>query len=372
MNTAGLRGWAMAGVLLLMWAVLALLPATRDAFLTEYNFNNLTLQVSHVAIVAVGMTLVIILRGIDLSVGSAAALCGVVAALLQIDHGMPAWVAIGAALACGAALGAAQGWVIARFGIPAFVVTLAGYNAYRGAALVLSDARGLAPMSDDFLILIARIPPLTTLALILSGCALGAAALVRDAARRRRLGLTAPGRLTLGARLAACAAVAAFLPGDAITMLLETLPLYLLFELGVLLAGRTRFGRHVYAVGGNPEAARAAGIDVVRTQVLAYLFLGLLTAVAALILAARVNAVTPGNTGNQLELDVITAVVIGGTSLGGGRGSILGALLGALVFGTVANGMNLLGVDSNWQLILKGCILLTAVAVDVALKGKRA
>lgn len=370
---ASLRGWAMGGVLLLLWAVLSLLPATRDVFPTERNLVNLTVQVSHIAVIAVGMTLVIILRGIDLSVGASAALCGVVAALLQIDHGMPAWVAIAAALACGAALGATQGLFIARLGIPAFVVTLAGFNAFRGAALVLSDARGLSPMGDDFAILVDNVPRLTTIALIAVGLLLGLSAIARDAVRRRRLGLAAPGRLGLGLRLGAAVATAAFLwaiyggRGMPVPVLLAAVAVIA----GALLAARTRFGRHVYAIGGNPDAARAAGIDVARTTVLVYLLVGLLTGVAAVILTARVNGVTPGNAGNLLELDVITAVVIGGTSLAGGRGSIVGALLGALVFGTLSNGMNLLGVDSNWQLILKGSILMTAVAVDVLLKGKR-
>ena len=143
------------------------------------------------------------------------------------------------------------------------------------------------------------------------------------------------------------------------------------FAGGAFLLDQTRFGRHVYAIGGNPEAARLSGIDVRRTLMLVYVFVGVLTAVAGVMLAARTNGVTPGNAGNLWELDVITAVVIGGTSLSGGRGSILGSLLGAMVFGTLANGMNLLEVNSNWQLILKGMILMAAVLADVLSKRKR-
>ncbi|MCB0251914.1 MAG: hypothetical protein KDI07_25320, partial [Anaerolineae bacterium] len=140
---------------------------------------------------------------------------------------------------------------------------------------------------------------------------------------------------------------------------------------GAFLTRRTRFGRHVYAIGGNPEAARLSGIDVRRVTIWVYVIVGVLTAVAGVLLAGRVNGVTPGSQGQLLELDVITAVVIGGTSLTGGRGSVIGTMLGALVFGTLANGMNLLGLDSNWQLICKGLILMTAVLVDVVSKGKR-
>ena len=140
---------------------------------------------------------------------------------------------------------------------------------------------------------------------------------------------------------------------------------------GVFLTRRTRFGRHVYAIGGNPEAARLAGIDVRRVTFTVYVIIGILTAVAGVLLAGRVNGVTPGSQGELLELDAITAVVIGGTSLSGGRGSVIGTMLGALVFGTLAMGMNLLEVDSNWQLICKGLILITAALVDVLAKGKR-
>ncbi|MBZ0232035.1 MAG: substrate-binding domain-containing protein, partial [Deltaproteobacteria bacterium] len=140
---------------------------------------------------------------------------------------------------------------------------------------------------------------------------------------------------------------------------------------GVFLTQRTRFGRHVYAIGGNPEAARLAGVDVKQVTLGVYVLVGVLTGVAGVLLAGRVNGVTPGSQGQLLELDVITAVVIGGTSLLGGRGSIVGTMLGALVFGTLANGMNLLGVDSNWQLICKGLILMTAVLFDVLSKNGR-
>jgi D-xylose transport system permease protein len=134
---------------------------------------------------------------------------------------------------------------------------------------------------------------------------------------------------------------------------------------------RTRFGRHLYAIGGNPEAARLSGIDVKRATLYVYMILGVLTAVAGILAAARTNSVTPGNQGNLLELDAVTAVVIGGTSLAGGRGTVAGTVLGTLVFSTLSNGMNLLGIDSNWQWICTGMILLVAVLIDVLSKGKR-
>ncbi len=372
-RTIDLNAWAMAGVLLFLWAALAVLPATRGVFLTERNLATLLTQNAHILVVAVGMTLVIVIRGIDLSVGAGVALTGVVAALLQLRLDMPAPVAIAAALACGAAIGVWQGLWVSRLGIPAFVVTLAGFNAFRGLALVLSDARGLAPMHQDFAIVTASVPAGATWALVLATVAGGLALTLRDAARRRSHGLLPPTAGVLAARIGGQLLLAGFvlLVFGGRGMPVPVLVAGLAVLGGAFLTRRTRFGRHVYAVGGNAEAARLAGVDVRRVTLWVYVLVGLLTGVAGVLLAGRVNGVTPGSQGQLLELDVITAVVIGGTSLLGGRGSVVGTMLGALVFGTLANGMNLLGVDSNWQLICKGLILMTAVLFDVLSKDGR-
>jgi D-xylose transport system permease protein len=342
-------------------------------FLTERNLGTLLTQNAHILVIAVGMTLVILIRGIDLSVGAGVALTGCVAALLQLKAGMPASVAIAAALGCGAAIGLWQGFWVARLGIPAFVVTLAGFNAFRGLALVLSDARGLAPMKSDFQIVTATVPVAATWIAVLAVLAAGLALTWSEASRRRALGLDPPSAGVVAARaggqLGLAALVLAIFGGRGMPVPVAVAALVVLG--GVVLTQRTRFGRHVYAVGGNPEAARLSGIDVKRVTLWVYVIVGVLTAVAGILLAGRVNGVTPGSQGQLLELDVVTAVVIGGTSLSGGRGSIVGTLLGALVFGTLANGMNLLGVDSNWQLICKGLILMTAVLIDVLSKGRR-
>jgi ABC-type xylose transport system permease subunit len=220
---------------------------------------------------------------------------------------------------------------------------------------------------------IADLPRNASLALIFGSLALAAAMILRDAARRRRYGLDAAPRAIVVLKLAALGAAAGLL---AFVFGQRGLPVPVLVAgatvaLGVLVTRRTRFGRHLYAIGGNPEAARLAGISVERVTIIVFVILGVLTAIAGLLLAGRTNGVTPGNAGNLLELDVVTAVVIGGTSLLGGRGSILGSLLGALVFGTLANSMNLLEINSNWQLIVKGLILLSAVLIDVLTKRKR-
>ncbi len=303
--------WPLCIVIALSWATLALLPGTGAVFLSVRNLENLFVQISPLVIVSVAMTMVVLVRGIDLSVGAGVALTGVIAALLQIQSGAPAWLAIVAALACGALIGAWQGFFVARLALPAFVVSLAGFYAFRGLALVLSGAQGLSPMGDDFSLLVAR------------------------------AGLPVP--IWIAALVALC---------------------------GHVLTQKTRFGRHLYAIGGNPEAAHLAGISVGRHVFVVFVLAGVCTAIAGLILCARTNGVTPGNTGHLFELDVVTAVVIGGTSLLGGRGSILGSVLGAILFGTLANGMNLCEVDSNWQLIFKGLLLMSAVGVDVISKGR--
>jgi D-xylose transport system permease protein len=359
----------MAGVLAGLWAILALLPATRGVFLTQNNLATLLVQSSVLLVISVGMTLVVLIRGIDLSVGAGVALTGTVAALVQIKLGMSAPVAIAAALACGAALGLWHGWWVAR-GIPAFVVTLAGFKAYRGGALVLSGAKGLSPMRDDFSVLASSIPTSATIVVVLAALALGLALTLRDATRRKQFGLAPLTTRTVALRVVGQVAIAALVLA---VFADRGMPVQVLIAAAVALAGvfvtkRTRFGRHLYAIGGNPDAARLSGIDVKRTTLGAFAIVGVLTAVAGLMLAARVNGVTPGSQGNLLELDAVTAVVIGGTALAGGRGSIAGTVLGTLVFSTLSNGMNHLHVDSNLQLIFTGLILLVAVQIS---KGKR-
>lgn len=368
-----LNAWAMAGVLAVMWLALAVMPATRGVFLTQGNIAMLLTQSSVLLVISVGMTLVIVIRGIDLSVGAGVALTGVVAALCQIELGLPAPVAILAALGAGLAIGLAHGFWVGWLGIPAFVVTLAGFKAYRGMALVMSDARGLSPMGNDFAALAGSIPVAATWIVILGALALGIVLTISDARRRTQLGLPPHATSTVAGRLAG----QILLAGLVLAVFgSRGVPVPVLVAGAVALAGvfitkRTTFGRHIFAIGGNPEAARLSGIDVKKVTLGVYAILGLLTALAGILLAARVNGVTPGNQGNLLELDAVTAVVIGGTSLLGGRGSIVGTVLGTLVFATLANGMNHLRIDSNWQLICTGGILLVAVLIDVLSKGKR-
>jgi D-xylose transport system permease protein len=352
-------------VLIVLWAGLAIYPETRAAFLTPGNLSNITAQVAELVIISVGMTFVVLTGGIDLSVGAGMAFFGVIAALLQIDHHQPAWVAISAALAASLLMGFWHGFLVAKLKIPPFIATLSGFLAYRGLALLLSNARGLSPMNADFAFLGGRIPSGPATAVCVAGFVIGIGILVQGHRRRRAFGLPSENPLLLWGRGLAIALV--FLA--ALWIYRQSMPVPVLIAafvtaLGSLLLTSSRLGRYAFAIGGNAEAARLSGIPVTRVKVAVYLMTSILTAVAALIAASRTNGVTPGNMGLIRELHVITAVVIGGTSLSGGRATMLGTLLGALIFGTLSNGMNLLNLNSNWQLIMTGMIILGASTLD--------
>jgi ABC-type xylose transport system permease subunit len=375
---AGLREIASARslrtvfVLLAMWALLAIHPESRESFLSAGNFSNLTAQVAEIVIIGVGMTLVILIGGIDLSVGAGMAVAGVIAAKLQIDMHQPAWVAVLAAVAVCGTLGAWHGFLVTRFGIPPFIVTLSGFLSYRGIGLVLSDARGLSPMGEDFQKLGGRLSPTTSLVLCGIGLAIGVMLVLKRKARRAELGLPTQGALAMGLKLGAIVATTAF----AAVIYQEGVPVPVVIAVvaaatGAFVVRRTRLGRYAFAIGGNTEAARLSGVPVSKVTMTIYIAIGVLTALAGMVAAARTNGVTPGNMGLTRELHVITAVVIGGTSLTGGRGTMVGTLIGALIFGTLSNGMNMLGVNSNWQLIVTGQILLGASLLDALSSKKR-
>ncbi|MGE5185105.1 MAG: sugar ABC transporter permease [Acidobacteriota bacterium] len=363
--------WAMAIVLAAMWAILALLPATGDRFLTQGNFASLMSQTAVLLVASVGMTLAILIRGIDLSVGAGVALTGVVAALAHAKLGLPVPLAIVTAIGAGALIGAWHGLWVAWLGVPAFIATLAGFKAYRGGALLLSHATTV--QMDDFDVFNHPLPVGVTWALVLGLLAVGVAITLREATRRKQLGLPPLTSLAVGGRLAGQALLAALVlaiyGGRGMPVLVVVAGAVALA--GVFVTRRTRFGRHLFAIGGNPEAARLSGIDVKRATLYVYIILGVLVAIAGVLAGARTVSVTPGTQGNLLELDAVTAVVIGGTSLSGGRGSVAGTVLGTLVFGTLSNGMNLLHIDSDWQWVFTGMILLVAALIDVLSKGKR-
>ena len=358
-------------VLFAMWMLLAVHPMTRDAFLTSGNFSNLTAQVAEIVVIGVGMTLVILIGGIDLSVGSGIALTGVITAKLIVDYHLPVWAAVLVAVVLAAVIGAWHGLLVTRLGIPPFIATLSGLLAYRGMAIVLADARGLAFTHGELDGLAAPLPPSASIALAIFGVAAGVGYVLRRQSRRQRLALPVASTTMLAARLGAIALAGGFF----VLVYRGGIPVPVVVAafaaaIGAIVLVKTRLGRYAFAIGGNSEAARLSGVPVARVTVAIYVATGVLTALAGIIVAARSNGVTPANAGLTRELQIVTAVVIGGTSLSGGRGSIIGTVVGALVIGTLSNGMNHMTIDSNWQTIVTGFILLAAALLD-ALSSKK-
>jgi ribose transport system permease protein len=297
--------WDRVGILLILVLLMALMTVTAPNFASFDNAMNVLRSISINAILASGMTLVILTAGIDLSVGSTLAVAGCVGVLLHVA-GAPMIVAVGGGVLAGALAGAVNGGLSAWLLMPPFIVTLGAMTYLRGIAY--TSTGGLPVIADD-----------------LSFAALGNSYVW-------------------------------VVPTPVIVMLIVYALIWFLLE-------RTRFGRHVYAVGGNPEAARLAGINVKRVLVLVYTICGATAGLGGIIFAARVMSAQP-NGGQSYELDAIAAVVLGGTALSGGRGKIIGTLIGALIIGVLSNGLVLMNVPYFTQLIVKGLVIVAAVALD--------
>lgn len=293
-------------------ALCLVLWAATPHFLTVSNLLNVLEQTSINAIVAVGMTYVIISGGIDLSVGSVLAVAGIALAL-ALENGVPAAVAILIALATGSICGLANGLLITFGRLPPFIATLGMMSVARGAALMLAEGRPISGFSEAF----------------------------RALATARVLMIPAPVLLTA-----------------------------LVYLVAHFVLVRTVFGRATYAIGGNEEAARLSGVHVRFHKTVVYGVAGLTSALAAILLTARLNSAQP-TAGTMYELDAIAATVIGGTSLLGGEGTLVGALIGALIMGVLRNGLNLLNVSSFFQQVVIGAVIIGAVLIDMSLKRRR-
>jgi D-xylose transport system permease protein len=370
-----LRAYTMVFVLVAIWAFFQWQTVSErfeyGLFLHPVNFANLLKQMAVTGVLAVGMLMVIVAGQIDLSVGSVVGLAGGVAAMTQ-DYGLG--VALLSAIVIGVAIGAMQGGLIAYANIPAFIVTLGGLLAWRGVILWVTRGETKPVFLPPFRALgVNLVAPTAGYAL----AAVAVAALVwltlrRNSARRRH-GLSVPGVGATAARILIPAAlIFVFIymmntptHGSAQGGLpLPVLVLVVVAIIGAFLTQNTTFGRYLYAIGGNPDAARLSGISLRKHILAAYCFLGALVGVAALMHTARVGAATP-DAGNLMELDAIAACVIGGTSLMGGRGTVFGAMLGALIMASLDNGMSLLGVQNATQYVVKGAVLVAAVGFDM-------
>ncbi|MDP1732392.1 MAG: ABC transporter permease [Devosia sp.] len=302
------------GIFLAFLLLVVVLSASNEFFLTGRNVSNVLLQTSINGILAIGMTFVILTRGIDLSVGSVVALAGIVSASFATTSPTagvagspyPVFVALSLGVLVGAASGAIIGVIVARFAVPAFVATLGMLSAARGLTLIFGGGRPVPSLTPEF----------------------------RWIGTGNVLGIPAP-----------------------------VIILSAVFLLSWWVLARTRFGRYVYAVGGNPHAAKTSGINVTRIKFIVYVISGALAGLGGMILTARTGSALP-QAGIAYELDAIAAVVIGGTSLAGGVGRVTGTLIGALIIGVMNNGLDLMGIESYYQQVIKGALIVGAVMLD--------
>lgn len=377
------------GILFALVAIMVFFQIATDGILLKpVNLTNLVLQNSYIVIMALGMLLVIVSGHIDLSVGSVLGFIGALAAVMIVNYEIHYLITSIVCLGVGALIGAAQGFWIAYYKIPSFIVTLAGMLVFKGLTLWLLAGQSVGPFPKEFQLLASGfIPdifggfpnpagarPLNSVAILLGVAT--AALLVylsfRARQHQRRNGIVEEPFSFYAAKnlLIACAIVylsylmAGFrgLPNVLIIMAI-------LISLYTFITTRTTIGRRIYALGGNEKAAKLSGINTERLTFLTFANMGMLAALAGLVFAARLNTATP-KAGLAFELDVIAAVFIGGASMSGGVGTIIGAVVGAFIMGVMNNGMSILGIGIDWQQVIKGLVLLAAVIFDVYNKSK--
>jgi D-xylose transport system permease protein len=352
--------------------IVAFFYSKNENFLTAGNFTNLMTQMAGVTTIAIGVVFVLLLGEIDLSIAYVSGVAGVLVAQLQVPDGsyeVKGVLAIAIAVAITALIGGIQGSFVAYVGVPSFVVTLAGLLFWQGVILYRIGEAGVIIIEDTRINDVANYFFSDRAGLLIAaiGSGLYALSTLAGVVSRRRHGIRTDNLIIVAAKLLFVAAV---LFGAVIWANKERgVPLAFVLVLILLVfwtwvAERTTFGRHVYAVGGNDEAARRAGINVARIRVYVFMISGLMAGFGGVILAARLNSVDLNAGGGTLLLDAISAAVIGGTSLFGGRGRVISALLGALVISTVGNGIDLLGYSSAIKYMVTGLILLAAVTLD--------
>jgi D-xylose transport system permease protein len=359
--------------LALIWIIF---QSQNDRFLTAGNLTNLWLQITAVGLISVGIVYVLLLGEIDLSVGAVSGLSAAIMAVLNVKHGWDPYLSIAAGIACGLTIGIVQGALSTGFGIPSFVVTLAGLLTWQGALLYVLGDTGTININN---------PKITGLAntfysdavgwtMALIGIGAYAAATLWAWRQRARAGLA--DRQLTGPLIRIVVVAVAVIVWVAIFNSDRGVPLAVLILVGFVagmeyVARRTRFGRHVFAVGGSAEAARRAGINVHFIRVAVFGIAGSMAAIGGIMQASRLLAVNQGSGGNDLLLLAIAGPVIAGTSLFGGRGSVWSALLGALVIGSISNGMDLLSLESSVKFMVTGGVLLAAVVVDAIARRQR-
>ena len=360
--------------LALIWTIFA---ALNPRFLSPTNLTNLALQIVAVAALGMGVVLVLLLGQIDLSVGSISGLGATAMAALNIKLGVPPLLAIAAALLGGALIGLVQGLIVAGFGVPSFIVTLGGLIGWQGLQLFIFDFTGAMNVTDPILLGLTNtfLPPWVGWLLLIGGLAVRGALVLRVRRRRAKARLVNVRPWVEAVRFA----IFALVPAAVIVMFVQDrgIPLAVLIVVGLIMlmdvvARRTLFGRRIYAVGGDAIAAARVGINVSRITVWVFMLSGTFAALGGILSASRLQSVTQGAGSGAILLNAIAAVVIGGTSLFGGRGSLWSALLGALVIGSISNGMDLLALASPVKLMITGAVLIIAVIFDASVRRKQA
>ena len=369
-----------AGLLL----VSILFQSQNSNFLTAGNLVNLLVQAAVFSILAMGQVFALLLGEIDLSIGFVAGLSAVIMAeRVQPTVGWPWWVAILAALAATAAIGALQGSLITRLGLPSFVVTLAGLLFWQGVMLMILGSGGSILIQDQTIndISSGNLSRIAGWVVMLVIVAVFAVYTWRGDARRREAGLTAPPAvLTLGKILLS------LVGGVALVLLCNTdrgiirpvygvpwvvLLVFLVLAVWTFVLGRTRFGRYIYAIGGNAEAARRAGISLARIRTLAFVLVSFTAGIAGVVYASRLRSISTAIDGGTLVLYAVAAAVIGGTSLFGGRGKAVHGVLGGIVIAAIDNGMGLLGFSASSKYMVTAVVLIVAVTIDAVARRNR-
>ncbi|HET7868239.1 MAG TPA: multiple monosaccharide ABC transporter permease [Burkholderiaceae bacterium] len=370
------------GMLISLIAIMAFFQVVTDGTLMRpLNLTNLILQNSYIVIMALGMLLVIVAGHIDLSVGSVAGFVGAVAAVLMVQYEWHFVPTVIVSLLTGALIGAAQGYFVAFFRIPSFIVTLAGMLVFKGLALALLQGQSVGPFPVEFQRISSGFLPdvfageSLRLSSLLIGVVLAALLLVaklRDRANQVKHGMVdEPYGLFAGKNLlfAAVIVLLSYLLASYKGLPNVLVIMFVLMLLYHFVTSRTTIGRRIYALGGNEKAAKLSGIKTERLSFYAFVNMGVLAALAGLVFAARLNTATP-KAGLGFELDVIAACFIGGASASGGVGKVMGAVIGAFIMGVMNNGMSILGIGIDYQQVIKGLVLLAAVFVDVYNKNK--
>ncbi len=344
---------------------------TNGTFLNPRNFSILVRQMSITGIITVGMALLIISGNFDLSVGSVVALTGGIAAVLQVWLGWSTPMAIIMAILTGIIIGSWQGFWVAYKKVPSFIVTLAGMMMFRGIYLVMTDGITVTPLKEDFTNLSQGfISPTIGIILGVFGVVFLIVLSIRQRISREKYGFSVPSIANMIARILFGSVIIGlfiFMVNSYLGLPIPVLILLILVLIFIFISNKTSFGRAIYAIGGNVETAKLSGINVELNIMMLFIVMGVLASISGILLTARLDGAT-ASAGQMFEMDAIAACVIGGISLSGGKGSIFGAIIGALIMASLDNGMSLMNLSSYYQYIVKGLVLILAVWFDVSSK----